>query len=101
MSKWSSSQCGRVGSDGGDRLEQVAETTYEALIDAELTKGRGTSLRKRTGSQANQRNVARPQTLSTSAAIRRSDPQTSVGLVFFRRYRSGTVAWVSACCRRR
>src|SRR4029077_17458626 len=53
--------------DAADRIKQAAETIYQALIDAELSAVIGAGPHERTASRTNQRNGARPRTISTTA----------------------------------
>ena len=53
--------------DAADRIKQAAETIYQVLIDAELSAVIGAGPHERTASRTNQRNGARPRTISTTA----------------------------------
>jgi putative transposase len=53
--------------DAADRVNQAAETIYQALIDAELTAGIGAGPHERSESRTNQRNGSRPRTLTEAA----------------------------------
>jgi putative transposase len=53
--------------DAADRIMQAAETIYQTLIDAELSAVIGAGPYERTASRTNQRNGARPRTISTTA----------------------------------
>jgi putative transposase len=50
-----------------DRVRQAAQTTYQALIEAELTTVIGAAPRARTEARTAQRNGHRPRLLSTTA----------------------------------
>ena len=53
--------------DAADRIKQAAETIHQALIDAEFSAVIGAGPHERTASRTNQRNGARPRTISTTA----------------------------------
>jgi Transposase, Mutator family len=53
--------------DVGDRVRTAAETTYPALIEAELTDTIGAALHERTQTRTNLRNGHRSRALSTPA----------------------------------
>jgi transposase-like protein len=53
--------------DGGERIRVAAEKMYQALIETEVTAAIGAQPWERSEARTNQRNGARPRTLSTPA----------------------------------
>ncbi len=83
--------------DAADRIMQAAETIYQTLIDAELSAVIGPH--ERTASRTNQRNGARPRTISTTAGdLGLRIPKLRTGS-FFRHCWNGGAVSISACSR--
>ena len=85
--------------DAADRIKQAAETIYQALIDAELSAVIGAGPHERIASRTNQRDGARPRTISTTAGdLELRIPKLRTGS-FFRHCWNGGAVSISACSR--
>ena len=85
--------------DAADRIKQAAETIYQALIEAEFSAVIGAGPHERTASRTNQRNGARPRTISTTAGIWScASRNCALGRSSRRCWNGGAVS-ISACSR--